>query len=172
MRVALIGFMGVGKTDLAGELGGKLSLPVLVLDRLIEARAGKSIDAIFADDGEDMFRRLEERALVAIEADSKHLLDCGGGVVESPSNRRVLRSRYRIIYLCSGWLGLWDRLIAIDRKGRPLLRGKSEKDIRSVFERRSHLYEKTAHHIVDAEQRSPGELADEIVELLDSAADA
>ena len=58
-NVALIGFMGTGKTAVGRRLAGKLGRRFIELDSVIERKAGKSIPEIFVEDGEIAFRELE-----------------------------------------------------------------------------------------------------------------
>src|SRR5207247_10480284 len=62
-NVALIGFMGAGKTSAGERLGRRLGWRFADADREIEREAGKPVRAIFADDGEPAFRALEERVV-------------------------------------------------------------------------------------------------------------
>ena len=58
-NIALVGFMGTGKTSVGRALATMLRFDFWDTDDLVERRAGKSISAIFADDGEPAFRKLE-----------------------------------------------------------------------------------------------------------------
>lgn len=114
--IALIGLPGCGKSTLARLLSAKADLPCIDLDEEIEARAGKTIPALFAA-GEDHFRAWETRALAAM-AGKRVILACGGGVVTRAENRALLARDGFTIYI--------DRPVGqivgdVDISGRPLL---------------------------------------------------
>lgn len=82
--IYLIGYMAVGKTTLGSALAARAGVRFVDLDAEIERRAGKSVGAIFADEGEDVFRRLEADTLAAVAADAaagdrRTVIACGGG---------------------------------------------------------------------------------------------
>lgn len=91
--IALIGFMGAGKTTVGRLLAARLGWQFLDLDDLIVVRAGKSISDIFRDHGERYFRDLENRVLREFATDHKYrlVLALGGGAFVDAANRRVLQ---------------------------------------------------------------------------------
>jgi shikimate kinase len=91
--IALIGFMGAGKTTVGRLLAARLGWQFLDLDDLIVVRAGKSISDIFRDHGERYFRDLENRVLREFATDHKSrlVLALGGGAFVDAANRRVLQ---------------------------------------------------------------------------------
>jgi shikimate kinase / 3-dehydroquinate synthase len=124
-HVALVGFMGAGKTTAAQAVG----LPVVDADDLVEQAAGKSIAAVFEDDGEAAFRAFEEEAIV---------LALGGGAVTSPRVREALRETLTV------WLDVdvdtcWERVRGSDR---PL--AQDEGEFRRLYEERRSLYAEVA----------------------------
>jgi len=80
-NIALIGFMGTGKTTIGRTLARKLSKTFVEIDALIEQKAGKSIADIFKDDGEIAFRQLEIDITREIAARENQVIACGGGIV-------------------------------------------------------------------------------------------
>ena len=88
-NVVLVGFMGAGKTSVGRRLAEALAMPFIDMDADIEARAGKSITQIFAEDGEPRFRDME-RSLVRELAAAQQacVIAAGGGVVLNPDNIR------------------------------------------------------------------------------------
>ena len=79
--VALIGFMGVGKSAVGEELAARLGKKLVRVDALIESKAGKSIPRIFEEEGETTFREREIEVIKEIAAEKDQVIDCGGGVV-------------------------------------------------------------------------------------------
>ncbi len=94
----LIGFMGVGKTSVGGNLAKHLRLQFCDLDELIERESGKSIVEIFSMDGEETFRNLETQILREVAQKSPVVVATGGGTFVKPENRDIIR--------CSG-ISIW-----------------------------------------------------------------
>lgn len=93
--VALVGFMGAGKTTVGQALALQLGWQFLDLDRLIEAREGRSIEQIFQESGEPFFRRIEHALLRdSLEALSVHptVFALGGGAFAQAANCGLLAS--------------------------------------------------------------------------------
>ena len=80
-NIALIGFMGVGKTVVGKALAKKLDWKFIELDSLVEQKVGKPIPAIFEQDGEIAFRELEIEVTKEVSEEEKAVIACGGGVV-------------------------------------------------------------------------------------------
>ena len=80
-NIFLIGMMGAGKSTVGKLLAQKLGYNFIDTDPLIEQCAGKSIPAIFADDGEDKFRDLEQQVISQVSAHTRLVVATGGGIV-------------------------------------------------------------------------------------------
>ena len=118
-NIVLIGMPGCGKSTIGALLADKLSRKLVDADEEIFRLAGKSIPAIFAEDGEAVFRDWETKALSQLGKQSALVIATGGGVVESAENRRLLRE--------SGVVALLDRDIrqiagCVSNRERPLLK--------------------------------------------------
>jgi shikimate kinase len=90
-NIALIGFMGAGKSTAAAALAERLGWEFADADVEIEREAGKPIPRIFAEDGEPAFRALEERVAARLLARIEIVVALGGGAVTSPLIRERLR---------------------------------------------------------------------------------
>ena len=89
--VAIVGYMGSGKTTVGRMLARALGWDFVDLDREISRRSGLAIPEIFETSGEDHFRDLEHRALLAtLDGERERVVACGGGIVERPENRERL----------------------------------------------------------------------------------
>ena len=161
MMITLTGFMGSGKTTVGKVLADFLGCPFMDLDDLIVKKAGKSIPAIFAQDGESAFRQLEARLLrqtVEKYTENTVVLALGGGAVTAPASAALLREKTVCIYLRATLETLLGRLEG-ETAGRPL----ADASLADRLAAREPLYEQTAHVIIDTDGLSPDEVADEII---------
>ncbi|MCL1885946.1 MAG: shikimate dehydrogenase [Dehalococcoidia bacterium] len=121
--IALIGFMGAGKSSVGQALAQELDLPFVDIDQLIEKETGQSIGHIFAGKGEDDFRALEKDAIRRVSVKKGQVIACGGGAVLDATNIAALKKHAVVIYLkCSP--GIIKRRLATSRGHRPLLAGE------------------------------------------------
>jgi len=138
-NMVLIGMPGCGKSTVGRALARRQGKAFLDLDRLIEERAGKSIPAIFAQEGEEAFRTLESWAVREAGARTGCVISTGGGVVTRAENCAPLRQNGVIIHLTRPL----DRL---PTAGRPV---SQSTDLQTLWERRRGLYAAFADRTVD-----------------------
>ena len=98
MVVVLVGFMGAGKTTVGHIMAERLGLPFVDSDVLIEQRDGRAIRDIFSAEGEPWFRQLEHDTVAGLVRGPEAVVALGGGAVEDPRSRAVLRNA-RVVYL-------------------------------------------------------------------------
>ena len=141
-KIALIGFMGCGKTSIGKLLAGRLSASFLDLDEEIERIERRSVRAIFETEGEATFRAIETDTLSRLSQRKENLvLSCGGGAILSPDNRRVLSREFFVVWIHVPLEELVKRL-SREREGRPLLKDADyEQKVKKLFETRLPLYE-------------------------------
>ncbi len=160
-NLALIGFMGSGKSSVGPLLASRLGMRFVELDKAVEACAGMSIEDIFTRGGEGAFRRLESEALAGELEGSGKVVACGGGVVLREVNTELLRKKCRVYLLLITPETAMRRLQ--DPQGRPLLKGpEPEKNIARLMDERARKYAAAAHESVAADEGSPEEIAEEI----------
>ena len=148
-NIALIGFMGAGKTTIAEALAKKMNREFIELDSLIELNAGKAIPDIFTQDGESVFREIEIKVTEEISQDRNMVIACGGGIVLNRINIDRLKKESLVIYLSVSPKVLFQRLTDTKNR-RPLLNGKDlETTISELLEYRKPLYEAAADIIID-----------------------
>jgi shikimate kinase len=165
-NVALIGFMGTGKTAVGKSLAQKLNLEPVEMDDLIEQKAGKSIPDIFAQDGEIAFRELEIAVTKEIAAGQNQVIACGGGVVLNQINIDRLRQQSRIIYLTASPEAILERTAA-EAGQRPLLEvEKPARTIREMLTFREPFYKRAADIEIDTSRLGVDAVAEEIVRKL------
>jgi shikimate kinase/3-dehydroquinate synthase len=139
-HLALVGFMGAGKTTLGGELAERVGRPFVDLDRKIEETTGRSISWLFEERGEAEFRALEaEITIGALHDGGPAVFALGGGVVETPSVRRALRDKALTVMIEVDPETAWGR--ARDN-ARPLARQQAS--FRALYEARQPLYAEVA----------------------------
>ncbi len=95
--LALAGMMGSGKSTVAAILARWLGRPCVCTDARVEARAGKPISAIFADDGEPRFRALERDEVLGLRGPL--VVDLGGGAFCDPASAAHLLAAGRVVFL-------------------------------------------------------------------------
>jgi shikimate kinase len=157
-RVVLLGFMAAGKTAVGAELARRLGWAHLDLDREIERREGRSVAAIFAEDGERRFRELEARATAELARRARVVVSPGGGWIAGAGNLEALGPGTLAVWLQVSAEAAVRRASATPGE-RPLLAGTDPLEAaRRLLEARAPLYARAGVH-VDTEGRSPGEVA-------------
>ncbi|MGW2840016.1 3-dehydroquinate synthase [Streptomyces sp. NPDC001493] len=162
--VVLVGPMGVGKSTIGELLAERLGAPYRDTDADVVATAGKPISEIFFDEGEERFRELERHAVREAVAGHTGVLALGGGAVLDEGTRTLLAG-HAVVYLSM------DVEEAVKRVGlgtaRPLLAVNPRRQWREMMELRRHLYEEVARVTVATDDRTPDEIAREIVDALE-----
>ena len=148
-NIALIGFMGTGKTAVGQLLAKKLGKKFIEQDLLIEQKAGKPIPEIFEQDGEIAFRELEIEATREIAREQNSIIACGGGVVLNKINIDRLKETAIIVYLTASPRAIIKR-IAPEEGQRPLLAVNNPAlAIRELLKFRKPFYERAADISID-----------------------
>ena len=167
MNLILIGYRGVGKSSVGRELAKRMKWDFVDSDDEIESRAGKSIAAIFADGGEQVFRDLESLVIEDLARRKQTVLAVGGGAVLRPANREALRGSGRIVWLQADARTILERVAADDATAsrRPnLTTSGGEAEIIELLNKRTPTYRQCADLAVDTVGRSPAEVAVEVVD--------
>ena len=142
--IALIGFMGTGKTTVGKALAEKLGKEFFELDLLIEKKAGKTIPAIFKEDGEISFREFEIDVAKEVSQLRNAVIACGGGVILNKINIDRLRKDAVIVYLTASTRVILRR-ISRDTDERPLLAvANPALTIKDLLRFRRPFYERAA----------------------------
>ena len=162
----LVGMMGAGKSTVGQLLAARLGRQFVDLDDLVAERAGWSIPAIFAAEGEEGFRERESRALADVASASSSgraplVVSCGGGVVLSAANRDVLRSSGRVVWLRASPETLAARVGG--GEGRPLLGEIPLDTLRELADERAVAYEAAATAIVDVDDLTAADVVDAVL---------
>ena len=162
-RIALTGFMGVGKSSVARHLSSIMKCERLDLDAFIEKNTGRSIADIISNDGEPAYRVIEtENLLRALGETDIRILSLGGGTWTVPGNRDLLtESGVTTIWLESSFEHCWTN-ISKSRKARPLAKNKDAAI--ELFDARQSVYCLADWHFIVRPEFSSYEIATQIAE--------
>ncbi len=148
-NIALIGFMGAGKSAVGGALAEATAMDFVDLDTRIRQKTGRAISEIFSFDGEAAFRRIESDALSEIAGLINTVIACGGGVVLDQSNVEILRRSAVIVYLSAAPSVLLRRVLNSPER-RPLLQVVDPASaMDGLLKRRLPLYQAAADLTID-----------------------
>ena len=158
--LALIGFMGSGKSVVGALVAERAGAQFLDLDLMIASEAGMSVPDIFAGRGEAAFRTLESRLLPsALQPGAVAAL--GGGTAMDDGNWQLIGERAISVYLEVPFEVIWRRIQG--SRDRPLIAGRSRDEVEDLFVRRRIRYEQASHR-VDAD-RPPDTVAADVLAL-------
>ncbi|MFO8053022.1 MAG: shikimate kinase [Candidatus Omnitrophota bacterium] len=165
-NIYLVGFMGTGKTAVGKVLANRLKKKFVEMDQLIEQGEKKEIKDIFAQNGQDYFRRLENKLLERLSSQSDLVVSCGGGVVCNQENLYILQNTGYVFSLYASADSIFKRTKGSDQ--RPLLNvadplGK----IKALLEARKPFYQKAGTKI-DTDNLCVQDVADHILKLLEN----
>lgn len=171
-NIFLVGPMGAGKTTIGKLLADELKLEFIDSDQEIENRTGADIAWIFDMEGEEGFRKREEKVIEELSAKNKIVLATGGGAVLSEQSRRLLHSRGTVIYLMTTINQQLERTRK-DQK-RPLLQNVDDPEakLRSLMDEREPLYREIADHMVMTNRRSAKTVSMEIAKYILGSTDS
>ena len=159
-NLALIGFMGSGKSVVGALVAYRAGAPFFDLDFMIETEAGMTVPEIFASRGERGFRALESRLLPdALRGGA--VVALGGGTPMDDENWQLIQRRSKSVYLELSFPSIWRRIGR--SQDRPLIAGRLRKEVETLYDQRRSRYEQAALR-VDAD-RSPDEVAAEVLAL-------
>jgi shikimate kinase len=159
-NIALIGFMGTGKSSVGRLLAESLHFEFVDTDDLIEAHAGKTIAEIFAQDGEPAFRELEKQTVAELVKRSKFIIATGGGLGASQPNLDSLKTHSLVVCLWSSPEKIWQRVR--HQHHRPLLADPDPlSKIKTLLAAREPFY-KQADVMMNTDSRSIKAVAQQV----------
>ncbi|MBV8462521.1 MAG: shikimate kinase [Acidimicrobiales bacterium] len=161
-RLILIGMMGAGKSTVGRMVAARLGWEYLDSDEQVEVSTGRTVPEIFAERGEAAFRVEEARVLdEALSGARPVVVSAAGGVVLAEHNRALMARAGTVV-----WLRAHPGTLAArvgDGQGRPLLDEDPPTALAALDAVRRPLYAELAHVVVDVDQRSPEEVAAEVL---------
>ena len=147
-RIILIGYMGAGKTTVGKALSKELGIPFYDLDWYIESRRRKTVPQLFAELGEDGFRKIEHNMLHEVAEFEDVIISCGGGTPCFFDNIDYMNQQGQVVYLKATPEVLYKHLL-MGKTERPLLKGKSPEElidfIHEQLEKREPFYTKAQY---------------------------
>lgn len=165
MNIYLIGFMGCGKSEVGRCLERDFGQKLVEMDEAIEKQNGMAIAEIFRVQGEEAFRKMETDFLKELRFREKLVVSCGGGVPMRECNVREMRAGGRIVLLMASPHTVYQRVHKT--RNRPLLEGRmTVEGIGALMEERRERYEKAADIRIATDDKTPAEIAAEIMENL------
>lgn len=159
--LVLAGFMGAGKTTVGRIVAARLGWPFVDTDDWIERDAGQPVTAIFAQQGEAAFRRLERNACARAAQLERHVIATGGGALLDPETRTAFQASGLVIGLRAE---LETILRRIDDAGQRPLFGGDRARLEALFAARAPIYAGLPHQ-VETDGQTPEAVAEEVVRL-------
>ncbi len=166
-NLILTGFMGTGKTVVGQAVARRLGRPFVDMDAEIEARAGKPIPRIFAEEGEAAFRRTEVTLCHELARQRGLVIATGGGALVDPANRARMMARGVVVCLTCDVDEILGRVSRAGNSVRPLLAGDDPRtEIECLLAARREAYAAIPWQ-VDTTGRSVEQVAAQVVKLAD-----
>ena len=165
MIFTLIGMPGSGKSCMGRTVSGRLKLPLIDSDKLIEKKFGKRLQTILDELGVDEFRRVEEETLLEITspADGHAILSTGGSAVYSKKAMDYLGTQGKVIYLYCSCPTIIERIDNPDDRGIVLKPGQTLYDL---YDERVPLYEAAADITVSCDGRAYPKYQRDLIEAI------
>lgn len=166
-NIVLVGFMGVGKGTLARELVKKTGMFAIDTDDLIESLENRKIKNIFKKDGEEYFRKLEQKCANWLSENVDNtIISVGGGFYKVDNLKKI----GKIIYLHSSFEAILDKILKAPNskkklKKRPLF--KNPKQAKELYNSRINSYKKIANKTIIVEGKSQEKILKEILSFLE-----
>ncbi len=160
-NIALVGFMGTGKSSVGRLVADLIHFTFLDTDDVIVARSGKKISEIFEQQGEPAFREWERQIVAELTRRSKTVIATGGGLPANESNLASLKTHALVVCLWASPEKIYQRVK--DHDHRPLLKeGEPLERIRELLATRAPYY-RQADVLVNTEMRSLREVAQQVI---------
>ncbi|MCD8290891.1 MAG: shikimate kinase [Prevotella sp.] len=150
-RIIIVGYMGAGKTTVGKALSKELGVQFYDLDWYIEARMRKTIPQLFAERGEDGFRKVEHNILHEVAEFEDVVISCGGGTPCFFDNMDYMNAQGETVYLQSTPDVLYQHL-KMGKVERPLLKNKTPEEMKAFIAEQlaaREPYYLKAKHVLD-----------------------
>jgi shikimate kinase len=171
-RIFLTGFMGSGKSTIGPILANTIGYEFVDIDKAIEQREGKTINEIFMERGESVFRSLERDLIITVSARDHVVVSLGGGTITDPENFRLISTSGIVVYLKATPEQIFKRLhnkrdrpVLTDVRGKLLSGEELRQRIQELYLKREPFYSR-ADVTVETSEKRVGITVDQIVKKL------
>lgn len=159
-NIILVGMMATGKSTVGALLAEELGYELVDLDDVIIQKEGRSIAELFAEGGEEYFRRIESAVLKDMLEGEGRIISTGGGAVLAPGNADIMLQNGLVVALTASEEAIITRVSG--DQNRPLLAGNAQERVRTILEQRRNAY-RFAHCTVDTTELSVAEVTKHIL---------
>ncbi|MEC0168837.1 shikimate kinase [Paenibacillus graminis] len=159
-NIILVGMMATGKSTVGALLAEELGYELVDLDHVIIQKEGRSIAELFAEGGEEYFRRIESAVLKDMLEGEGRIISTGGGAVLAPGNADIMLQNGLVVALTASEEAIIDRVSG--DQNRPLLAGNAQERVRTILEQRRDAY-RFAHCTVDTTELDAAEVSKHIL---------
>lgn len=164
-HIFLIGFMGAGKSTVAGALHRMLGMERLEMDQMIVDEQKMAISEIFEKYGESHFRDIETQTLIDLKDREPAIVSCGGGIVVREENIGHMKESGKIVLLTATPETIYERVK--DSTNRPILNGNMNVEyISELMEKRRAKYEAAADLVIATDGKSAAAICEEMIAKL------
>ena len=154
--------MGAGKTSVGRSVAEQLGFEFVDTDALIESRTGKTINQIFATEGEPHFRSLEQSVVEQLAARDKVVISTGGGLPANQANLDSLKTHALVVCLWASSDRIWDRVK--NQSHRPLLQTPNPQErIKEMLKTRAPFY-RQADVLLHTDNRSQRQVCQQVLQ--------
>ena len=161
-NVALVGFMGSGKSSIGRLIARRLDWRFFDMDQWVVQKNGREIGAIFESDGEEFFRAQERLALESLRDENHCVIATGGGIVTQARNVELLREIGMVVWLSASEETILKRVSRNTK--RPLLQTANPREtISALLKERRPSYEAAANFQIDTSDTPQAEVADAVI---------
>ena len=161
VNIALIGFMGAGKTSVGRLVAEQLHFDYLDTDEMIQSRTGRTITEVFKTDGEAAFRALEKQVVGELAGRTRTVIATGGGLPANEQNLAALKTHALVVCLWASPDKIWERVKG--QSHRPLLHDANPRaKIRELLAAREPFY-RQADVLLNTDMRNVREVAQQVV---------
>ncbi len=168
-NLVLTGMMGVGKTTVGKRLAEKLGIRFIDIDKIIETKENKTITEIFANKGENYFRKIEKEITIDILNKKNVVIALGGGAFINPNIRKEIRNTSISVWLDLSLKALISRIS--NTKKRPLLKeGNLKETVNRIYSERKKIYNQSNFKI-KCDLLKVDQIVNKIIKLYENSRD-
>ena len=164
-NLVFLGMMGSGKSSIGSMIAKKLKLDFVDIDKEIENELGMSIRKIFETEGENYFRKFEEKVTLKKLKLNTTVISLGGGAFTNKDIRKEVIKNH-----LSFWLN-WNYEILLNRiknsKKRPIAFNATDNELIDLIKKRSNIYSKALYEI-KCDNLSKNEITKNILKIYET----